>query len=205
MIKVGMLVECGRDGLEVHICRRLCQLLGEPFGIQFHPEIVPMDNKQRLLEECGTVACLLFDNGCERVVILWDERPPWPKMQEPLCWHHERTKILRELQQAGIAHKSVFLVCIEREFKSWLLFDERSLSKVLSTDAHPIRIPTQRYPDRMPNPKGAMTTLFRKYRGKTYVDTLYARSFATCLSDINRFKKCLTFRRFAEKLTGYVL
>jgi hypothetical protein len=40
MIKVGMLVECGRDGLEVHVCHRLCQLLGEHFGMQFimYPE-----------------------------------------------------------------------------------------------------------------------------------------------------------------------
>jgi hypothetical protein len=205
MIKVGMLVECGRDGLEVHVCRRLCQLLDEHFGIQLQPDIVPRDNKQKLLEECGTVACLLFDNGCERVVILWDERPPWPKMKEPLCWHHERAKVLRELQQAGVAHKPVFLVCIEREFESWLLFDERLLSKVLSTDTHPVRIPPQRHPDRIPNPKGTMITLFRKYGRKRYVDTLYARSFATYLSDINRLKKCPTFRRFAEKLTGYIL
>jgi hypothetical protein len=70
MIKVGMLVECGRDGLEVHVCHRLCQLLGEHFGMQLQLDIVPMDNKQRLLEECGTVACLLFDNDCQRVVIL---------------------------------------------------------------------------------------------------------------------------------------
>ena len=36
MIQVGMLVECGRDGLEVHVCRRLCQLLGEHFGMPLH-------------------------------------------------------------------------------------------------------------------------------------------------------------------------
>jgi hypothetical protein len=203
MTKVGILVECGRDGLEVHICHRLCQLLGEYFRTQLQPDIVPMDNKQRLLEECGTATRLLFNDGCERVVILWDERPPWPKMNEPLCWHHERERILRELQQAGVAHRPVFLVCIEREFESWLLFDERLLSKVLSTAAHPVRIPNQRRPDQMPNPKGTMTTLFRKYGGKIYVDTAYARRFATCLSDVNRLKKCPTFRRFAEKLTGY--
>lgn len=205
MIKVGMLVECGRDGLEVHVCRRLCHLLGEHFGMQLQPDIVPMDNKLRLLEECGTATRLLFDSGCERVIILWDERPPWPRMNEPLCWYNERQRILRELQQAGVTHKPVFLVCIEREFESWLLFDERLLSKILSTDAHPVRVPNQKRPDRMPNPKGTMTTLFRKYGGKTYVDTLYARRFATCLSDFNRLKKCPTFRRFAEKLTGRAL
>ena len=204
MIKVGVLVECGRDGLEVHMCRRICHLLSEYCGVQLQLDIVPMDNKSRLLEECGTATRLLFAGGCERVVILWDERPPWPKMHESLCWHHERVVILRELQQAGVAHQSVFLVCIEREFESWLLFDERLIAKVLSTDAHPVRIPPQRHPDRMPNPKGAMITLFRKH-GKRYVDTLYARSLATNLSDIQRLKKCPTFCRFAEKLTGYAL
>jgi hypothetical protein len=205
MIKVGMLVECGRDGLEVHVCRRLCQLLGEHFGMPLQPDIVPMDNKQRLLEECGTATRLLFDSGCERVVILWDERPPWPKMQEPLCWHYERERILRELRQAGVTNKPVFLVCIEREFESWLLFDERLLSKILSTDAHPVRVPNQRHPHRMQNPKGTMTTLFRKYGRRPYVDTLYARRFATGLSDINRLKKCTTFCRFVEKLIGRAL
>ena len=44
MIKVGILVECGRDGLKVHVCRRLCQLLGEHFGMQLQLDIVSMDN-----------------------------------------------------------------------------------------------------------------------------------------------------------------
>ena len=206
MIKVEILVECGRDGLEVHICRRICRRLSEYCDVQLQADIVPMDNKARLLEECGTATHLLFAGGCERVVILWDERPPWPGMHESLCWHNERERILRELQQAGVAHQSVFLVCIEREFETWLLSDERLIARVLSTDAHPVRIPPQRRPDRLPNPKGTMITLFRQYgQGKRYVDTLYARSFATCLSDINRLKRCPTFRRFAEKLTGYAL
>ena len=81
MSKVGLLVVSGRDGLEVHICRRYanCSAI---FGVQLQLDIVPMDNKLRLLEECGTASRLLFDDGCQRVVILWDERPPWPKMNE---------------------------------------------------------------------------------------------------------------------------
>lgn len=204
MMKVGILVECGRDGLEVHMCRRICQLLSEYCEVQLQPVIRSMDNKARLLEECGTVTRLLFADGCERVVILWDERPAWPKMDKALCWHNDREKILQELQQAGVAHQPVFLVCIEREFESWLLFDERLIAKVLSTDAHPRHIRAQKHPDRLSNPKGVMITLFRQH-GKNYVDTLYARSFATCLSDINRLKRCPTFCRFAEKLTGYAL
>src|SRR5712691_11666010 len=109
MIKVGILVECGPDGLEVHMCRRICQLLSEYCGVQLQPAIMSMDNKARLLEECGTVTRSLFADGCERVVILWDERPPWGGMHESMCWHSERERILSELQHASVAHHSVFL------------------------------------------------------------------------------------------------
>jgi hypothetical protein len=66
MIKAGIPVECGRDGLEVHICRRVCQLLSEHFRMPLQLDIVPMDNKPRLLEECDTTTRLLFAGGCER-------------------------------------------------------------------------------------------------------------------------------------------
>jgi hypothetical protein len=71
--RVGILVECGRDGLEVHLCRRICALLREQHGGVFEEEIIPMDNKRRLLEEAATVAQGLFEDGFDRVVILWDE------------------------------------------------------------------------------------------------------------------------------------
>jgi hypothetical protein len=29
MARVGLLVECGRDGLEVHVCRRMCELFDD--------------------------------------------------------------------------------------------------------------------------------------------------------------------------------
>ena len=78
MPRVGILVECGPDGLEVHVCGRICELLQRRTGIVTEHTIVPMTNKLGLLEGCGPVTRSLFDRGCERVVILWDERPPGP-------------------------------------------------------------------------------------------------------------------------------
>src|SRR5260370_997855 len=116
MSKVGLLVECGRDGLEVHVCLRICELLVDVSGKPPVPTIVPMDNKAILLEECGTVARRLLDDGCERVVILWDERPKWGGTGKKLCWLPERPKILGELIQTGRTDTQVHLMCIEREF-----------------------------------------------------------------------------------------
>jgi len=201
-MKVGILVECGRQGLEDVVCRRICALLNEHLGVDFEIDIVPMDNKARLIQDCGAATALLFDGGCDRVVILWDERPAWPKTGERLCWHNDRQDVLASLAQAQVANRPVHLVCIEREFESWLLFDERMLSCVLSTDAHPIRVGRQRNPHRMPNPKGRMTSLFRQHRGWRYVDVQHAAAFARCLQNLARLRRCATFRRFAEKVTG---
>ncbi len=90
MIRVGLLVECGRDGLEVIVCRKICRLLASDYGLEIQVDIVPMDNKVRLIQECGPVVANLLANGCERVVILWDERPAYPKVGDPLCWFNDR-------------------------------------------------------------------------------------------------------------------
>lgn len=88
MPRVAILVECGPDGLEVHVCGRICALLQQMTGIVIEHTIVPMTNKLALLEGCGLATRNLFDRGCERVVILWDERPAWPDQNEHVCWQH---------------------------------------------------------------------------------------------------------------------
>ena len=50
-MKVGLLVECGREGLEAIVCRKLCQLIAADRDIEIELAIVPTDNKARLLEE----------------------------------------------------------------------------------------------------------------------------------------------------------
>jgi hypothetical protein len=204
MPRVGILVECGPDGLEFHVCRKICALLRRDTQIVIEPEIIPMGNKLRLIEDCAVTTQALFNLGCERVVILWDERPPWPGMNEPLCWHHERARILEALRQANLANRPVSLVCIEREFESWLLHDHQLLSALLSRTTRPVRISRQKHPDRMPNPKGQMMTLFRKH-GATYVDVQYARRIADALDNLDHLRRCPTFRRFAELVAGRVI
>lgn len=201
-MRVGILVECGRDGLENVVVRRICDLLRAETSEPAEIDMVPMDNKAQLIRDCGPAVARLLGGGCDRVVLLWDERPAWPKTGEPLCWHNDRHDILANLRQAGVPERSVLLVCIEREFESWLLYDDRMLSRVLSTDAHPVRIGRQRNPDRMTNPKGTMSGLFRRYRGWRYVDVQYARAFARHLNDLSRLRRCATFTRFVQKVTG---
>ena len=202
MSKIGLLVECGRNGLEVVMCRRIGELLSQDHGVEVELEIVPMDNKARLLEDCGSVVARVLANGCDRVVILWDERPAWPEMGEPLCWHNDRLQVLAELKKAKVSTGKAHLVCIEREFESWLLFDKAMLSCALSRPTHPVSANPPRHPDRIENPKGAMMTLFSKCGAGRYVDTQAARRFAECPSGLNRLRQCATFQRFEQKILG---
>jgi hypothetical protein len=202
--KVGILVECGRNGLEVHLCRRICALLREKHGAAFAEDIVPMDNKKRLLEESATAAARLLGDGCDRVVVLWDEEPAWPDKNEPLCWYEERKQVLESLRGAGIRRDSVHLVCIERACESWLLFDDDLLSRVLSRPTHKVRAKAPANPDTLKNVKGVLMRLFKQH-GHRYVDVTWATRLAGALSDLNRLLRCGTFRRFAERVSGRLL
>ncbi len=197
-MKVGILVECGREGLEDVMMRRICTLLQQEHGEPSAFEIVPMDNKARLIRDSGAAVANLLRDGCDKVVILWDERPAWPDRRERLCWHEDRQHILASLQANQVETAYAKLICIEREFESWLLFDEPMLSRVLSREAHPVKVSAQRNPDRIKNPKGAMRKLFREHGGGCYNDVQLARRLAASLLELNRLRKCSTFVRFEQ-------
>ncbi len=108
--RVGILVECGRDGLEVHLCTRICALLREHHGAIFQEEIVPMTNKKRLLEEAAQAAASLFAQRFDRVVILWDEEPAWPDKKQSLCWHLEKEQLLQVMRGTGVNLASIHLL-----------------------------------------------------------------------------------------------
>jgi hypothetical protein len=199
--RVGILVECGRNGLETHLCRRICALLRELHDASFDEEIIPMDNKSRLLDESAAVARNLLASGCRRVVVLWDQEPAWPDQHAALCWHHEREHIRQSMRNAGIDLNLIHLVCIERAFESWLLHDDQLLSSVLSRPAHSVRARPPANPHRTNNVKGVMMQLFRKH-GHRYVDVAWARRLATTLESLTRLRRCETFRRFAERVSG---
>ncbi|MBI2479618.1 MAG: hypothetical protein HYV60_13595 [Planctomycetia bacterium] len=202
MSKIGLLVECGREGLEVVMCRRIVELLNEEHDSNLQLDAAPMDNKKHLIEECGTVTADLLSQGCERVLILWDERPAWSTLGDPLCWHNDREQIRAELKKAHVSAAKAHLVCIEREFESWLLFDKAMLSCALSRPTHSVTAKPPRNPDRIDDPKSAMMSLFKQHGGGRYVDVQAARRFAQCLTSLNRLRHCKTFQRLEAKLRG---
>jgi hypothetical protein len=122
---VGFIFECGRDGPDFKVCRHL---LGK---LNVNIEMVArfLDNKQRLLSECGTVAAALLTT-CSRVIVIWDLMPPWD-MGKP-CRCEDRRKAFQSLKEAKVPAHKVILICIEQELECWLMADTRALSTVLT-------------------------------------------------------------------------
>ncbi len=198
MIKVGFIFECGLKGADVLICEYL--------ALQIRTDITPvsrtLDNKENLLRDAGRVAAALFDDGCERVLIVWDLRPAWPDRKHKPCRRVERLAILDALSNAGIADRPVFPICVEQELESWLLADEKKIATYLSTAAHVYKVARVKSPDRVSNPKSVMMNHFKAARGWRYEDRTHAIKVIKAVdTDLRKLRRSPSFVRFEEKLT----
>ena len=78
---IGFIFECGPQGADKQVCEYLAGQLkpGQKIISQ------TMDNKLKLLEGAAAVAKKLLEQGCERVLIVWDLRPAWPDKKDKPC------------------------------------------------------------------------------------------------------------------------
>lgn len=194
-MKVGFVFECGPAGADVQVCEFLAR--------QIVPGIEPvsrtLDNKANLLKDAAKVVGALFGDGCERVLVVWDLRPAWPGPKP--CRKIECEALMSRLDEAGLAGKPVFLICVEQELESWLLADEVKISAYLSTAAHPYVAKRVNKPDREPNPKSAMLNHFKTARGWRYEDRTHAvKVLKAAVTDFKKLRRSPSFERFEQKL-----
>jgi Domain of unknown function (DUF4276) len=195
--KVGLIFECGPDGPDQQVCEYLARRLEPALDLSS----VALGNKPRLLAECGRAAARLLEEGCERVVIVWDLYPPWRERGARPCRREDRRQITEALEAAGITARPVFLVCIREELEAWLLADERALMHVLSRPAHPAKVRGEKRPEQVRDPKKRLMRHFERH-GQRYNLTLHARKIVEALPDWSRIRRCESFLRFALKVTG---
>ncbi len=195
-MKVGLVFECGPDGPDQQVCEYLARELSP--GIEISS--VTLDNKPNLVSECGEATVSLLDEGCERVIIIWDLYPAWRARGERPCRKEDREAIFQSLAQAGVTSPYVYLVCIEEELEAWLLADERAISDLLSRRTHPVRLKRIRNTERVSNPKKRLNRIFKEHSGRRYSDLTDAKKIVERLPDFNRLRRCDTFVRFVLKV-----
>lgn len=204
-MKIGFIFECGPEGPDVQVCRHLVHKLDPT--IEFISST--LDNKKKLVEDCGAVAKVLLDE-CEKVIVVWDLYPAWRKKGMKPCRHEDRLAIFQSLQSEKVDLDRVFLVCIQEKLEAWLLADNRAVTTMLRPLKHPHpvgRITKFPNPDTVSNPKKKLTRIFTQELGasRRYVDYQHAITLARQISDFNKIRRSDSFQRFALKVAGLVI
>jgi hypothetical protein len=198
-MKIGVVLECGPMGAEKKVHPLLAKRIRPDLAI----ETATLDNKPKLLAGCGLAAKNLL-RTCDRVLIIWDLYPAWREKKERPCRKADREAAFASLDAAGVDRNDIALVCIHEELEAWLIADERAVEAVLShfTRPHPLpqRIPRNRRPEAVVNPKKLLTRWFKAATGRAYLDRDHAHLIAAAMPDLSRLSRLPTFHRFAAKL-----
>lgn len=204
-MKVGLIVECAPQGLEDVVCPKILDLLATECKVKIRHSIRTMSGKKSLIQDLAATTRALFSDGCDRVVILWDENPPWTPekdIADKRCWRHERDGILAKLEAVGIPLDNVGLVCVEHEFETILMHDTDLLRAVVSTSKeHSAKIKKIKNPLAHDDPTAAPRKLFDKHKSR-YNKAEVSLKFAKHLDRLDGLKRCDIFRRLAEKILG---
>jgi hypothetical protein len=195
-MRIGMIFECGPVGADKQVCEYLAKRLKPDLEIIS----VTLNNKQKLIENCGiTAKQLLETEQCEKVIIIWDLHPSWRDTQP--CRKEDCETIKQNLSVYGIDSKKFALVCIEEELEAWLIADGQAISSVLRRPPHPApRIDDEKKPDRFPKPKTYLGNLFRRNIGRPYTDYQDAIRIAQRIENFKCLRRSDSFARFAKKV-----
>jgi hypothetical protein len=199
-MKIGLIVECGPQGADQQVCEYLIGRIAEETQTPLTCSCRTMDNKPGLVANCGEVAALLLNEGCERIVIVWDLYPAWSEEGKRPCRHNDKESIIASLNEANVALERVVMVCIESMMESWLLTDGRALSAFLSKPHRPITISDNNQAHRNRKPKGTLTDYMQPAGFGRYQDYLHAIRIIEKLPDLKRLRKCKSFARFEAKI-----
>jgi hypothetical protein len=200
-MKIGFLVECSRQGAETQVLPYLAKKIRE----DIEPDIIPLDKKPILKRDCGEFTRKLLEEGCRIVLIVWDLLPDWQEYEGKGCQHDDRMEIFSSLKAAGLkpGDKRIRLICIHKMLEAWIMAEERAISSFLFTAAHTVSLRKQRDPENIRDPKAALNRIFRQSKSphRIYVDWDHAFKILK-KADLNRLRRCNSFRRFEEKLTS---
>ena len=198
-MKIGFIVECCDGGAETKVIPHVARLINNAVT----PVVVPLRSKRLLKANCGPVVKELFESSaCARVVILWDLLSDFAEFDGRGCRRADKAGIAASLASAGLdpTDARIKVVCIEKVLESWIVADNRAVSKFLSTDTHAVAVPKCKCPDRIPSPEAVLNRYFRESRFRKYRDLDHAFGIIQH-AGLNRLRKSDSFCHFEAKLT----
>lgn len=199
MTRLGVIVECGRDGADHKVLARVIPRLRADVTLEF----AFLGSKRALLTDGPKLtAGLLSESRCARVILVWDLVPcDLPDARGRPCRYNERLALRDALTKEGVELARVTLLCITHELEAWLLADGAALTAVLERPTHPIkRIKDDRTPEDHPNPKKHLQQLFKKNGGRDYLDARHAGDIIAAVTNLHKLDAAPSFQRLRRVL-----
>jgi hypothetical protein len=197
-MKVGLLLECMKDGPDQKVLEPLIKNLLPPKS-----EVTSrtLGNKPKLLNGCGAVASELLKDKCDKVLIIWDLWPAWSSTDP--CRKKDRKEAVDSLAEAKVDRCRVRLLCIEQMLESWLLGDPQALRLLVSKWMHPRTPKNFRLPPgatHHTNPKAVLCRLFRDHGCHPYNDLSDAHKISALWDQqsLRRLADLPTFQRLLQ-------
>jgi hypothetical protein len=203
-MRVGMIFECGQIGADGKVYPYLARKIRDDI------EVVPvfLDSKPKLTELCGKVAKDLIEiDECEKILIIWDLRPPWEQKHKiKLCPVNDCLRIRATLEDALLTPQQrakVHLLCVEQELETFLLVDEHAICDYLEKiTGHPCKVQSVKNPERIANPKERLYDIFQQNNCRKYNDLKDAEKIVKLvnISKLQRNKAFVRFERTVRSL-----
>jgi len=202
-MKVGLVLECQKDGPDEKVLRHLFS----KFAPDIDVSVATMSDKPKLLNGCGMAVKNLLAEGCAHVVIVWDLYPAdWgdalQQSDRTPCLHQDRERVFQSLRSAGVDESRVALVAITYMLETWLLADKQAIARFLSVQVGR-EITAQQVgkvnPATEKSPKDALSKAFERHNRPHYRDNVHALKIAQQIVSLRSLQKRPDFDRFWQK------
>lgn len=195
MTTIGIICEGASGGEDEQVLTHLARRIRP--GVRL--VVRPQGAKPNLIAQCGNVAQAMFASGCERVLIVWDVYPRW---RRPDGVQQDNADIQAVIAQVGLGNRPcLYMVPIQKELEAWLLADGSALSKILSTQAHPVTVGDTKNAEHNANPKKRLGTVFQQH-GRAYTAKSDAIKIVQNIPpNFGMLGKLNTFKNFGRSLT----
>lgn len=199
-MRIGFVVEgSNEDAGDVHAVKALCARFVAIHGVQRDPIVVAGGSKPDIINDAHKHVASLRSSGCARIVLLWDNCPPWSgnlNQDQFDCG----MAIRRSLKSNGVSPQGVVLVCSRREIEAWILTDDAVIRDVLGSVGRGIMpgIRGSNSPDAIANPKDTLHDWWYQRCNRPPFGSEYASMFEG--ARINKLRRSKSFRRLEFKV-----
>ena len=192
-MKIGLILECTTDGPDWQVYSLwVRRLLGEDVRV----EQSSAGNKKLLIQQAGKRAQALFDEGCEKVLIMWDLWPAWGQAKPNEA--EDVAAIDSSLRQAGVVNPCVYMLCVNRMLETLLLVDGNALTQLLGLRGKTPR--HQNRPSTIHDPKEYLGRWFKQARRADYVAHTHAKEIAKRVDLARLRRRTREFQKFESSL-----